>query len=210
MLDAGVEMREGWLWPKGDIDTWPTVWQEVREEMPVILSLVPHKGVCVQAGGNGGLWVRPLAEAFETVYTFEPDALCFRCLVHNVTEPNIIKMQAALGDRHQMIAVDKWCGERNHGAQRIDIGKGAVPMLRIDDLALPRLDLLQLDIEGAEGLALDGARYSIAAYKPVIVLELRNHAQRYGHTDQDIRNILVGMGYRMHQRICHDEIFLPA
>lgn len=210
MLDGLVEMREGWLWPKGDIDTWPTVWQEVREEIPVILPLTPNKRVCVQAGGNGGLWVRPLAQAFETVYTFEPDATCFRCLVHNVTEPNVIKMQAALGDTHQMIAVDKWCGIRNHGAQRIRRKEGNVPMLRIDDLALPNLDLLQLDIEGAEGLALEGARESIARHKPVIVLELRDHAILYGHKDDDIRTMVYAMGYRLHKRVCHDEIFLPA
>lgn len=55
MLTEQVETnKEGWLWPKGDAHTWPTVVQEL-DEIPVLAALCPEKRVCVQAGGNGGL-----------------------------------------------------------------------------------------------------------------------------------------------------------
>ena len=59
-------------------------------------------------------------------------------------------------------------------------------------------------------MALEGARESIARHKPVIVLELRDHAIQYGYKDDTIRDMVYAMGYRLHKRVCHDEIFLPA
>lgn len=44
-------------------------------------------------------------------------------------------------------------------------------MVTIDELRLPRLDLLKLDIEGMEVEALQGARQSIAANHPLLLIE---------------------------------------
>ena len=52
-------------------------------------------------------------------------------------------------------------------------GSDIASVVRLDDLAarLGRVDLLKLDVEGAEGLALDGGRDLIATHQPVVVME---------------------------------------
>jgi FkbM family methyltransferase len=208
MLTEQVETnKEGWLWPKGDAHTWPTVVQEL-DEIPVLASLCPEKRVCVQAGGNGGLWPDKLAQVFEVVYTFEPDPILFRCLVHNNPHENIIFTQSALGHDAGFISMDRWMGPINPGANRIK-GGGAIPMMALDRLELSIVDLLQLDIEGAELMALKGAEQTINRCRPVISLELRNHSHHFGTTDDEIRLWLKAHGYELDQRMNYDEFWLP-
>lgn len=208
MLTEHVEInKEGWLWPKGDVYTWPTVVQEL-DEIPVLTALCPERRVCVQAGGNGGLWPDKLARIFDIVYTFEPDPILFRCLVHNNPHENIIFTQAALGHDAGFISVDRWMGVCNPGANRVE-GGGAIPMMQLDRLELSIVDLLQLDIEGAELMALKGAEQTINRCRPVISLELRNHSHHFGTTDDEIRQWLGGHGYELKQRMNYDEFWLP-
>lgn len=205
-LASAVEDREGWLWPKGDRQTWPCVHEELDEIGP-LASLCKQRRTAIQAGGNGGLWVRPMAALFDTLYTFEPDAVNFRCLVHNVAEPNVIFTQACLGSRGGYFAeVDRWLPD-NPGANRMDYGRGHVPVMALDEYCFRDVDLIQLDIEGAELLALKGAAETIALCKPVISVELRGHAGRYGNTDEDVRRWLASQGYALVKRMHHDEFY---
>ena len=72
-LPPGTHYRDGWVWPIADVRGWPVIREEVAH-IGEILAHVPadRRRVAVQAGGNCGLMVRPLADAFETVLTFEP------------------------------------------------------------------------------------------------------------------------------------------
>jgi FkbM family methyltransferase len=205
-LTEAVEDREGWLWPKGDRHTWPTVQTELDEIEPLV-ALCNQRRTCVQAGGNGGLWVRPLAGLFETLYTFEPDAVNFRCLVHNVPAENVIFTMGCLGIAGGDFAeVDRWM-PGNPGANRMDYGRGRVPVYAIDELCLTDVDLIQLDVEGAELLALKGAAGTIDLCKPVICVELRGHSGRYGNDDQAVRDWLQARGYALATRMHHDEFY---
>jgi FkbM family methyltransferase len=200
--------REGWLWPKADTLTFPTVIKELAE-IPDLLALCKRKDICVQAGGNGGLWVRPLAEAFGKVLTFEPDPLNFRCLVHNVPLDNVTFTQGALGS-----VGGQWCKtlihKGNPGATKVKYGAGEVPVYAIDELMLPGLDLLQLDIEGAELHALKGAVSTITAFKPVICVELRGHSGSFGNDDEAVRRFLRSLGYERERRVNFDEFWTPS
>jgi hypothetical protein len=46
-----------------------------------------------------------------------------------------------------------------------------IKSITIDGLALPRVDLMKIDVEGMEAEVLDGARDTIAAFLPVIIAE---------------------------------------
>jgi FkbM family methyltransferase len=97
-------------------------------------------------------------------------------------------------------------GPLNLGAVQLGEGGEPVRLLRLDDLALPRLDLLKVDAEGAEPLVFHGAQASIRRSKPVIVFE----ANRAGLPAEmrralappeeaaafDVLRLCHGLGYR--------------
>lgn len=203
-----VETRDGLLWPKGDRMAYPCIQGELAE-IPTILGYCKARRSCIQAGGNAGLWPRVLAPEFQTVYTFEPDRTLFHCLVNNVEDENVIFLNAALGDKHGLVGLDRRYWPANVGAMQTT-KEGVIPTLRVDDLCVTDCDLLQLDIEGAEMMALKGAVETITASKPVIVLELRKNARTFGVQDWEIRDFVCGLGYRMAERLNFDEVFVPA
>jgi FkbM family methyltransferase len=127
---------------------------------------------------------------FKHVYTFEPDPLNFHCLVNNCQKDNITKINAALGDRHAMVKVDR-NSMNNVGTHTIssdpEKSTGLVPQLMIDDLELDNCDLIMLDVEGFEYRVLKGAVKTIEKFKPVIFAEnfadgIHNTLSYFGYT----------------------------
>ena len=137
--------------------------------MPVVLPMVKDKRVCVQAGGNVGVYPLALAKVFERVITFEPDGDNLNCLIENANLSNIMILWVALG------AEEGTCGilridTDNCGSHKTLPGD-AIPVRTIDSLDLDQCDLIWLDIEGAEADAIKGALATIEKFSPIIVLE---------------------------------------
>lgn len=167
----------------------------------------------MQAGGNVGVFPRRLAEVFERVYTFEPDAALFAALCANAPAVNIVKLQAALGwDRG---TVGLACRRRDgslkpaHPGMTFVEGAGAVPVLRVDDLGLEVCDLLYLDIEGREFAALRGAEETIRRCRPVLALEINKQIEHAGLTAEELRGYIRTLGYRPDGVFNSDEVFVP-
>lgn len=204
--------RNGWLWPAIDIYGFNAVSEEAKEIHKVI-DRCRGLDVAVQAGGNCGLMITPLADAFARVYTFEPDPLNFYCLVHNVPQQNVFKMQSCLGAESGTVSM-LLC-ESNTAAHHVAGShkgplRGPVPVMTVDQLRLPACDLLMLDIEGFEMQALYGAQQTIAEFKPVICVELIGHGKRYGVEDETVVSWLRWAGYREAEKLLRDRIFVPA
>lgn len=202
-LTDRMELVDGLWWPKEDRECrkYVTSWMV---DLEYSLPLVKEKVVAVQAGGNVGTWPLHLGSVFQTVYTFEPDALNFQCLVQNCPQENIIKMQAGLGD--QRGTVDMVRDRRNVGAHYIS-GSGSIPILCIDDLVLPRCDFICLDVEGYEWKALRGAATTLGLYKPVIHLEDKGLSDKYGSSKGDVVKWLIDeYGYEIKHEVHRDFI----
>jgi FkbM family methyltransferase len=137
--------------------------------MPLVLPLVAEKRVCVQAGGNVGVYPLALAKVFDRVITLEPDTDNLDCLVANVTAENVTIYYAALGSRVEMCGILR-IDTDNCGSHKTLPGS-AVPVQTIDSLGLDQCDLIWLDIEGAEADAIKGALATIEKFSPIIVLE---------------------------------------
>lgn len=161
-----------WVWIQTDVGAWDgpmTDWEQSHAD--TIRSLVTDWSICVQAGGNQGMYPRLLSDMFEHVYTFEPDPLNFHCLVANCQKDTIYKMQAALGSEIGLARVNR-SGMNNTGCHTVSTdGECFVPMLTIDTLRLPSCGLFQLDLERYELPALKGALETIERCKPVIQCE---------------------------------------
>lgn len=173
-----------------------------------------NKNTVIQAGGNCGIYPRIYSEIFKTVYTFEPDAVNFYCLVQNIENSNVIKFQTCVGNEHSLVSVeiDKNIIEKkgyNCGTFQIN-GKGFIPVLRIDDLELEDCDLIHLDIEGFEGFALMGALETIKKFKPIICLEINGLGKKYGWDELKIYNFLFSLNYKFCIKTENDHLFVPS
>lgn len=154
-----------WIGPK---DEWETSYSHV------LLENITDWSVCVQAGGNQGMYPRLLSNMFERVYTFEPDPLNFHCLVNNCQVDNVYKMQAALGADTGLIRVNR-ISMHNTGMHTVaSDGDCFVPMLTIDSLKLASCGLIQLDVECYEVHAISGALETIERCRPIIQCENGN------------------------------------
>lgn len=159
----------------------------------------------VQAGGNIGLWPKRLSEVFRRVITFEPEMATFECLLKNIPA-TVEAYSEALADKPGTCSLIR----KSLGSHRVffaDDGN-AVPMTTVDALALDDLDYLQLDIEGYEWHALQGARETIRRCQPLIQIEFRHHTTKYGQSDESVRALLALMGYRrLSKQQGSDEVF---
>lgn len=181
--------------------------------LDAVVAQLSRRRVAVQAGGNLGIFPKRLAEAFETVYTFEPSAELFPLLIANAPEPNIVRFQAALGYDRALVATIRArrglkTGFAHEGVTHI-AGPGVVPVLRIDDLALPVCDLIYLDIEGHEAFALQGAAATLGRCRPAVAVEINENITHEGLTRRDVVTVLEAHGYHFVQKLGSDEFFLP-
>jgi FkbM family methyltransferase len=153
-----------------------------------------------------GVYPVALAQKFKRVYTVEPDAANYAALAMNtINNLRIVIKRAAFGKEHGKAAIDQIFPD-NIGAHQIKEG-AEFDVLPIDSLGVTDCDLLQLDVEGSEHLAILGAISTIEASWPVITLELKGLGERYGYTDLDTINLLADMGYRITDRVNRDVIF---
>lgn len=195
----------------------PTCLKYSRRDLQILeraLRHVPGRTAAVQAGANLGVFPRRLAELFETVYTFEPAPQLFAATMHNAPAANIVKLQAAVGESHKLIALSR---ARRDGSSKPEhdglthvSGPGAIPCLCIDDLALPVCDLIYLDVEGFELYALRGARETVRRCRPVIGVEVNSAIEHSGASARELREWIRLHGYVLAFGMHSDEIYVPA
>ena len=213
---ATVSKAPAWDWAKF-AGSEPAL-KYARRDLPTLdkaLKTFDGRTACVQAGGCLGIFPKYLARYFETVYTFEPSVDLFPMLCQNMPERNVLKFQAALGSTHQPVGTSQTRrGSKLHrfpheGITHIS-GTGIVPSFTVDDLGLPACDFICLDLEGYEYDALRGACFTIAECRPVIMVEVNENCEAYGHTREEVRALLTETyHYRLAFREHSDEVYLP-
>jgi FkbM family methyltransferase len=197
-----------WLWPASDRICWRYV-HEIRA-LRKIYRHVMDWSVCVQAGGNMGVWPWNLAQRFARVYTFEADAENFRYLRHNIVGAGpgeIIAEQRALGPWDSCRVTFPPEDPENIGAYYV-VENGPVPMRSIDSLRLESCGLIYLDIEGFELEALRSGERTVREFRPVIVTEYKPLPQQQ-HPER-IDPYMLELGYRKGDYVERDQIWLPA
>lgn len=195
---------KNWRWPAYDTELIKVFGE--CSALSQVLPLCKHKRTAVQAGGACGVWPWLLGEQFDTVLTFEPDPVNFDCLKSNA--PDALAYRAALGRASGSVKMVRPASEAtNAGAQYVVAG-GDIPQMAIDEFCLTDCDFLQLDVEGAEHLALEGARHTIHRCKPVIMIESK--VLPHGDFRKEAQQFLKGAGYRMVLSIRNDDVWLPC
>lgn len=199
-----------WTWPINDENSW-RYQNEYGELANKILPYVKNKHVMVQAGGNCGYLLNSFVEYFDTIYTFEPDPINFYCLNQNISSPNVIKMQTCLGDKPITVNTQQLVrpGKPNDTGGVHVSGNGYVPTIVLDQLNIPKCDLIQLDIEGYEYKALNGAINTINKFKPVLCIEFcEKWLNRYDDNSEKVLELLTNLGYTQVEEYGVDKIFI--
>lgn len=151
------------------------------DEVDFLTALVGPGSVVLDGGANIGALTIPFAKAVGlsgTVVAVEPQRLTYQALCANIalnSLPNVFAMHAALGAMAGSITVPRidLLSPNNEGG--LGLGQHSdgekVPVIRIDDIALPGVTLIKLDLEGMERAALSGARKTIKAHQPILYVE---------------------------------------
>lgn len=197
-----MKLHEDGLWIP-DIMTGPAAYLRRASTLPAHCDRIRSHRCCIQAGGHIGIYPRYLAQRFGRVYTFEPERENFACLARNADAENIFAARAFLGDRHGGKALQRH--SKSSGGHQITVAAaGAVPVFCIDDLALPDLDGLFLDVEGYEWWILRGAMRTLDKCRPLLVLEENRQLVKFGRAFGDLEKLLAPLGYRLIERVDED------
>lgn len=175
---------------------------------------VENADMIVDVGANIGCHAISYA-GFNTkskIIAFEPQRKLFEVLGKNVRqngyEDRITIYKNGLGHRNMTCTLtdlnemdkDPVNGGWNKGG--IGIGKGGeeIMITTLDNYELPGLDFMKIDVEGAEGLVIQGGKETIQKYKPVICFE--HNCQQIEPSTVDLKHVptpfeeLVKLGYK--------------
>jgi len=194
-----------WLFLNGKFEpgSWNGPAAEFTQMRERVLTLVKKQEVVVTAGGCQGMYPRLWAQYFKTVYAFEPDPLNYEVMCKNCVGDQFKLMNAALNEKSEPVNLHRIDRENvgMHSICRTNQGEQiVVNSVRLDDLKLEGLDLLQLDVEGAESFVLLGAWETINKYRPVITVET---------LDTNVANFMDANGYKSSGKVGPDTIFVP-
>lgn len=129
-----------------------------------------HQSVFVDVGGFDGFTSEEFirrAPDYHAVYIFEPEAdNRARCLERLKGFRNINSLPYGAGSENASLKFSS----NGSGSAISDDGELEIEIRRIDDLLTEAPTFLKMDIEGAELMALDGARDTIIKYRPALAI----------------------------------------
>ncbi|MFN8392464.1 MAG: FkbM family methyltransferase [Bdellovibrionota bacterium] len=137
---------------------------------------VTPEDVVVDAGAYIGSHTVKLAQLAHRgqVHAFEPQQIALRLLHENIALnklTNVVVHETALGDHAGFISMHVR-DENNLGATAVvNDPTDHIPLETLDSLHLTALDFVKIDVEDSELVLLEGAKQTIARFRPVLAIE---------------------------------------
>jgi FkbM family methyltransferase len=155
-------------------------------EVQLFQQFVPPNGIVVEAGANIGahtlFFAKHLAAGAVYALNSVSNAICY---------------WAAVGSANgtMIVPVVDYSKPNNFGGLNLygHSSGDRVPVLMIDELQLPRCDLIKADVEGMEEEVLRGATRTIERFRPVLYLESDREDKR-----STLFDLIRNMGYRLY------------
>jgi FkbM family methyltransferase len=188
--------------------------ENIYEPQSLALTLALLKdaeGIFLDVGANIGLYTSIVAKSYphKQVISIEPEENNFKVLAQNVAKNEsgnqVTILNIAVGECVKLIQLE--CPvANNNGTYRVVTKPGTetlktkfYPMFDLDtvlkNLAVKRIAVMKIDIEGYEMEAFKGMDWS-AAYKPQnIVMEYSDYVNRTGTSAEEMLDYLTDKGY---------------
>lgn len=141
------------------------------------------------------------------VVAFEPIPKARKRLLHNLAIngcTNVTVSEFALGNREGVVYLEDPFSKSRLNLSKTEGGEGdiKVSLKRFDDLVkdlnLPSVDIIKMDIEGAEHEALRGMEESLRRFRPVLVVEVHNHyLPLFSSSAEALLKWLADLGYEV-------------
>lgn len=163
-----------------------------EKELLVMYLLLPENNVAVDVGANHGIYsyffksitkssrvigFEPLPKLYKKLQRWLPDVDFFNVAVSDKKETTVIHIPVIAQRVFESRAkLDLLPEHQQTGSKEITIQTDSLDRL-LEGLALQRLDIIKIDIEGHELQAIAGATQSIQRFKPWLLVEIegRHH-----------------------------------
>jgi FkbM family methyltransferase len=178
-----------------------------KAERSYLASLLTEGSVAIDVGANIGMFSLSLAKAVGLtgkVISFEPVVETAKRLQRNAHLnrcTNITVHVVAVGDREGEIEIIASSDAAYSSTQSISKGNGEireVPMTTLDTVwksaNLPKIDVIKIDVEGAEAMVARGAVRMLQTCRPVILLEATGRSEL-----SELDALLLPLGFRRSQ-----------
>jgi FkbM family methyltransferase len=187
----GDECISKWVESEGRLDHDPN-------SLPIMLSYVKEGDHVLDVGafmGDHTLAYSKKVGDKGLVLAYEPNPIAFECLEYNMKElGNVIILNEGLSDSKGYLKLTDV--PTNAGMTYAGKSKKGIKCNTIDSLDWVKLDFIKIDAEGFEHNILKGAIETIKKFKPIMVIEINNHALlRNGTSNNDIYIMLNELGY---------------
>lgn len=146
---------------------------------------------CIDIGSHVGLWAMWLCKSFEHVHCFEPVPLHREILPHNMPQDNYTQYPFALGDAPGQVSIVVPRGVTGNAHVVPDGAKQRpeyenepqvknVEVRTLDSFEFPHpIDFVKIDVEGFELQVVRGAKETLIAHKPYMVLEQKGNDEKF-------------------------------
>ncbi len=153
-------------------------------EISELASLVGQARRTIDVGANRGVYTFWLSRHSQAVEAFEPNPhLAAR--LSSVALKNVSVHRAALSDKegyaYLVVPPHHRGGFDDPGASLVRWGSGveggarhSARLVTLDSFGFDDVDLIKIDVEGHEEAVLDGARQTIEACRPTLIVELED------------------------------------
>lgn len=189
-------------------------WRGAHDWRPIFAmeKLIKKGDTVVDIGANQGeysLWSARMVGGKGKVYAFEPLSSIFGRLKENIAlnpsyQRTIIPIQLGLSDKQEKLKLYS-SNLSNEGVNTLYKEEGSVfleeiELSTLDEewglLGMPKLDVIKIDVEGAELPVILGAEQTIAKFSPVLFIEINQEAcKSAGYQANDILQFLAKFGY---------------
>lgn len=169
-------------------------------EMRLVGLFAARPGIALDVGANKGVYLNTMARHYRQVEAFEPSPELADYL-RRAVPPHVIVNQYALSDRSG-IALFSVPGDLNEQGS-LEPGQPVeghpfrsyeIHTRRLDDLDLPPVAFIKIDVEGHEFAMLQGGLATLRRDRPAILIEVE---ERHGAGNlARVPDLLGRMGYR--------------